>query len=1079
MPLQRRRPVPLVPLPDLDRLEDDTPVFYLKATGEIFLDYESYSSRLSFLLTRTFQCEYSGKSHLDYFTALQSEKAESKIVRERFPDELKGRVLASVQFQVMGRLDKLVDLVYDRYKDRYFVGEKVFVDLSGDKYYARIAKVFPPQVIRDEHHATVASSSSSATPAVAPDDYASILHRVGTDLDVDAKQAKVQDPAEEYLYTVQLMDEEHKFEGSFMEVKHRTLSRDRLAFSKSILKRYMRECVQRDASTSAPWTVKPSIARAFGIETTRARGGGGPGDNDENGAMTRDGKVPAGGAKRKKAVGEGGLAAAAGDGAGANKKRKTGEWFPRPLSHDSNGRAGGPAGGEGPKKSIKYPIEDLDLDPMSIHDGRVLRRTKTDVPTLPPKPLARRALPVPTEHFDLFLETWNMLNTFSKPLSLSPFTLDDLAGALTHDSRAPGHECVLLAEVHASLTNIIGTDASRVLGSSSILATMLAHGGGGDDGTTRPPGGKKQPSSRGGGGGGGDETPRRGGTPQPNGDDDEVDELEDDGEIEGRGGPEDDEVNGGGAAELTPDEIFFGKLIKRGIQYGQRWDRQAKLKSDTGRAGWERHLIGAMCQRGGPYHLDRFVDIMKHLFHGDPILLEEPGVGGGELNGHDVGVENGHGAEKGHVETDGENPSPAGTRKPRKDGGGDADPSESDDDGEDEDDESGLAPQDQYLTLSLGDKLAILNYLVTLVMGSKPIRAYLDEADRELTDLRKQRADVNKERRALLERKAKEGKKGAKGADSNGKTMSPSTSRTTGNDARNKSPAPSASRATSPSVRNDDDEDELLTSDAESSIAPSDAGSVATRQAHPNKRLAKVAAISGKHSGSKPSPLGAGGSKKVAPKSNLSLDEQIDDNALQEEFVDIQFRRYLGVSRCRPLGKDRFHCRYWWFDGIGGMDISKARDDGARVPYATGRIFVQGPSALDWEVLAEDKGEGADAPERQQSLTARRVLEEVVDDERALVGFNEWGYYETPEELDALQTWLNSKGSRELALKNTITRWRDYIVAGSVERYKDLENPTRPRYDPAVTSSGRPTRNRAENDLPSTYLGYRNQWKKY
>ena len=33
----------------------------------------------------------------------------------------------------MGRLDGLVDLIFDRYKDRFFAGEKVFVDLSGDK----------------------------------------------------------------------------------------------------------------------------------------------------------------------------------------------------------------------------------------------------------------------------------------------------------------------------------------------------------------------------------------------------------------------------------------------------------------------------------------------------------------------------------------------------------------------------------------------------------------------------------------------------------------------------------------------------------------------------------------------------------------------------------------------------------------------------------------------------------------------------------------------------------------------------------------------------------------------------------
>lgn len=40
MPLIRRRPVPLLPLPaELEALDPQTPVFLLKATGEIFLDY--------------------------------------------------------------------------------------------------------------------------------------------------------------------------------------------------------------------------------------------------------------------------------------------------------------------------------------------------------------------------------------------------------------------------------------------------------------------------------------------------------------------------------------------------------------------------------------------------------------------------------------------------------------------------------------------------------------------------------------------------------------------------------------------------------------------------------------------------------------------------------------------------------------------------------------------------------------------------------------------------------------------------------------------------------------------------------
>lgn len=73
---------------------------------------------------------------------------------------------------------------------------------------------------------------------------------------------------------------------------------------------------------------------------------------------------------------------------------------------------------EPPKKAIKYPIEDLDLDPMSIHDGRILRRVNSELPPLPPKPVASKTLLVPKEIFDVFLITWNMLNVFSLVFSL-------------------------------------------------------------------------------------------------------------------------------------------------------------------------------------------------------------------------------------------------------------------------------------------------------------------------------------------------------------------------------------------------------------------------------------------------------------------------------------------------------------------------------------------------------------------------------------------------------------------------------------------------------------------------------------
>lgn len=55
------------------------------------------------------------------------------------------------------------------------------------------------------------------------DEYADFAHKLGTNLGVATDVAKRDDDPEEYLYTVQLMDEEHKFEGSFMEVKAKAL----------------------------------------------------------------------------------------------------------------------------------------------------------------------------------------------------------------------------------------------------------------------------------------------------------------------------------------------------------------------------------------------------------------------------------------------------------------------------------------------------------------------------------------------------------------------------------------------------------------------------------------------------------------------------------------------------------------------------------------------------------------------------------------------------------------------------------------------------------------------------------------
>ncbi|BGP19109.1 hypothetical protein JCM10213_008044 [Rhodosporidiobolus nylandii] len=1009
MPLLRRRPVALLPLPNTQGLPSDTRVYYLKATGEIFLDYESYAARLSFLLLRQFQCEYSGKTNLDYFSALQSEKAESRIVRERFPDELKGRVLATVQFRVLGRLDSLVDLVYERYKDRFFKGEKVFVDLTGDKYFAQVSTVFPPQRIRDMLPSSSDPSTSSSVP-----DYTPVTHKIGTDLNVDAKKARQDDDPDEYLYTVQLMDEEHKFEGSFMEVKAKSLSRDRLAFSKSIMKRYLRECLQRDAAIGAPWIVKPSIARAFGIPLTQNE------EEVRRNEAAREGKL----AKRRKDGGAGAPGTPAGEGAGAKRRKLNAEGSSTPSGAVA-GPSGSPKADGGAKKAIKYPIEDLDLDASSIIDGRILRRVNSEVPSLPVKPQPKKTLLVPQENFDRFIETWNMLNVFAKPLFLSNFTLDDYAGALMHDTLTP--RCTLLVEIHASLTNIIGTDNSRALGSTTAVST---HGHGGSHAASAATAARATP------------------TPAPE-DGSETPAKEEPNPLETAAQEEEDQEQ---ADLLAYEQSELNRLVRLGISYGKRWDRQAKLKYAEGRDGWERHLIGALCQRGGPIYLQNFVRIMRHLFQGHPDLPppDEP-VLPVQME-EDVKPSLGPlpplpGAPPAPA------PAPSAPVAPKKE-----------EPNEDVEPEDLSNPEQAYLSLSLEDKLDVIGYLCTLVMGSKAVRGYVEESDAKLTELRKERAEVNKERKALLEQKA---------AISSGKEIPATPSAANGNgdamevDSRAPSEAgdaPPSSASRQPATANGDDDEDQLDSDAESTAAPSEAGSPMSL----NRRQAGLAQL-----------REAAKAKTKGVVARATIDDKIRTNSAKEDTVEREFRRFQGVARCRPLGKDRFHCRYWWFDGVGGMELIRPLATGGEtMVYGTGRLLVQGPSREDWEMIADLKRLG---DEGEKQMTERRVEEEVAGGKHALLGVDQWAYYEDEDELDALDKWLNGKGTRELALKTAITKWRTFIVGGAKKRQHDAAHPDLPRYE-APIATGRASRTnkaKAEPERLNDYLGWQNLVAKY
>lgn len=58
-------------------------------------------------------------------------------------------------------------------------------------------------------------------------------------------------------------------------------------------------------------------------------------------------------------------------------------------------------------------------------------------------------------------------------------------------------------------------------------------------------------------------------------------------------------------------------------------------------------------------------------------------------------------------------------------------------------------PADRYPSLPPEDKIAVIQYLCDLAMACKPIRAALETAETELTELRKEKIEVNREKKRL------------------------------------------------------------------------------------------------------------------------------------------------------------------------------------------------------------------------------------------------------------------------------------------------------------------------------------------
>jgi bromodomain adjacent to zinc finger domain protein 1A len=365
-------------------------------------------------------------------------------------------------------------------------------------------------------------------------------------------------------------------------------------------------------------------------------------------------------------------------------------------------------------------------------------------------------------------------------------------------------------------------------------------------------------------------------------------------------------ANQEGADGMTAEEQEL--VARKALEYARGWDRGAKLKSAEGREGWERHLIGLLCQRGGIETMPELPRILRHLLYGssDPMKPESEGSGSG--SGSESGASG--------IEAD---------------------------------------PEEQYLTLPIEDKLAIIGFLSELVLSSKFVRGYIDDCEAELTDLRKERIEINREKKALYvdalsvfacptylmlrfcyriaDNLALSGKKPvvkAEGADgdtpmddanpTNPAESSPPVEAQSSVDevdsmALDQPPTNGVDTAEQQQKHNSDSEfDELESShgtpatepDAGPSIAPG-SRRIALREKQ-LKREAEAAARARARESEK--------TKHVTPKNRKQTnDEELARLTKRGEELEREFRKYRDVARVSPLGRDRFYNRYYYFDG--------------------------------------------------------------------------------------------------------------------------------------------------------------------
>ncbi|CAK7269345.1 hypothetical protein SEPCBS119000_003522 [Sporothrix epigloea] len=426
MVLFKRKPVQLRPPPP--NLRDNDEVWYIRQTGEVFDSYDSYLSRMDFYKQRKFNCQITGHSNLNFFEAIESERAGAAEVEQSFPEALKGPVLRRVQFQTVSRIDALVDQIYDEFKTDYHPGEAVTVILSDS----------------ERRHGIVRDKTRYGSK-VLPD---------GT----------LTPPYTRYIVGL----DGRRGDEALLEESN--IYRDRKVFTKSVLRSFIKKTVAREAWNGAPWLVKSDVAEQYHIDTRV------PSNLLYDTKLMERKQIQA---QKRQSLLHNDLNSLLNSGSSSpeaadclrlpdlkpTKSHKaqhvqSAQQYHQQHGHEKNGHSTAQAAAQPPPpQQPKYPIEDLQLE-LSGTTRPALHFYCND----PPVAVKQNAQVQLSRHIQMksvgqLLETWDTLNVYCEIFKLDSFTFDDFVETLL--SASDVQPVQLFDEIHcAVLKSLVQSEAN-------------------------------------------------------------------------------------------------------------------------------------------------------------------------------------------------------------------------------------------------------------------------------------------------------------------------------------------------------------------------------------------------------------------------------------------------------------------------------------------------------------------------------------------------------------------------------------------------------------------------------------------